>query len=1097
MADRFVPLSAGQLAGWIFAELEEKHTIFGIPTELFWKARPELGSEAFGHALEAPLGVAAGPHTQLAQNIVVAYLLGARFIELKTVQTLDQLEVSKPCIDADNATFNCEWSQELTLEQSIEQYAAAWVLIHALRHRLGWATASAAPRWVFNASIGYNLEGIKSPKMQAFLDKLRDASELVETAVEAVAASYPAVRELSIGRCLSDNITLSTMHGCPPQEIEEIARYLLAERGFHTAIKLNPTLLGPELLRQILNEELGFDEIVVPDAAFEHDTKYADAKAFIERLHELAAQRGLTLGLKLTNTLEVENHRQVFPPAERMMYLSGRALHPLTINVARLLRQDFGTSLPFSLSGGADAFNFADIVACGLSPVTVCSDLLRPGGYTRLPQYLRRLQAAMADAGAERLAQWQQDPDQALARYADAVRRDPRYRERRVHPQAKDTRPLDHFDCISAPCRSGCPTGQEVPEYLHQVASGNLEGALAVIQRTNPLPQITGCVCDHVCESRCVRNHYDQPLAIRAIKRFVAESTHAAPSAPVPRNERAPNVAVIGAGPAGLSAAYYLAQAGCGVELFDGAQELGGTVRATIPRFRLSLEHILRDVELIASCGVILRRGVRIGRDLSFEQLRAEHDAVVIASGATAGLRIGLEDETSAGVWDGYSFLEQVAQDKAPELGADIVVIGGGNAAMDTARTAWRLAPKAKVQVLYRRTRQEMPADPHEIIALDEEGIELIELVAPIAIESEGGAIRRLRCHRMTLSERDASGRPRPVPVEGSEFSLPCSALLICVSQAPELAYLKDSGLSLTRWHTVATERGSLATSAPGVWAAGDVIHGPATVIQALADGRRCAEAILAAHGCADPETAEGERGTAQLRLRTLLSERRPRRGPTTRPASERRDFEPIESVYSAEEAAAEAQRCLLCDERCDLCVTVCPNLANLSYQVRPARFALPELREACGQLVPGKVMRIEVRQVSQVLNITNFCNECGNCTTFCPSAGAPYRDKPRLHLDRASFSAERDNALFFERGATGPRLRLKRHGEELCLEQHEAGYTLHTHQVAAHFDQEFGFLAAEAAGPIPAQSAVSLEPAAELAILLRGLAALPLFAAR
>ena len=287
--------------------------------------------------------------------------------------------MSRPCIDSADETFNCEWSQELKLEQSFDEYLKAWVLVHALAAKLGMP----GPGTLFNMSVGYNLEGIQSPRVQKYIASVRDAKDALPAAVDAVAKVWPGVRDVEIPASLSEHITLSTMHGCPPAEIERIAKYLLEEVGVHTWVKLNPTLLGPERLRGLLNSTFGYG-IEVPDAAFGHDPKFEDALPMVKRLAATARAAGREFGVKLSNTLEVVNHRPVFPSNEKMMYMSGRALHPLTLTLARLVDDELEGEVPISFCGGADAWNFADLVADGMTPITVCTDLLKPGGYSRL-----------------------------------------------------------------------------------------------------------------------------------------------------------------------------------------------------------------------------------------------------------------------------------------------------------------------------------------------------------------------------------------------------------------------------------------------------------------------------------------------------------------------------------------------------------------------------------------------------------------------------------------------------------------------------------------------------------------------------------------
>jgi putative selenate reductase len=282
MSDLFQPISAEQLVAWVFSELDTDDSIFGIPRQHFYTPREDdpFRTTAFGHLLETPFGPAAGPHSQMAQNIVASWLCGARYIELKTVQTLDVLDVSKPCIDMEDEGYNVEWSQELKVHQSFDEYLRAWVLIHALHHKLGFP--GEAPGIVFNLSVGYDLEGIQQPNMQWFLDQMQDCSEHKQAVVEQVARFYPEVRDVDIPDRISDNVTLSTMHGCPPGEIESISTYLLRERQLHTLVKCNPTLLGSERVRTILNQDLQYSDVVVPDIAFEHDLKYPDAVQMLE-----------------------------------------------------------------------------------------------------------------------------------------------------------------------------------------------------------------------------------------------------------------------------------------------------------------------------------------------------------------------------------------------------------------------------------------------------------------------------------------------------------------------------------------------------------------------------------------------------------------------------------------------------------------------------------------------------------------------------------------------------------------------------------------------------------------------------------------------
>ena len=532
MEKEFRPAPIGWLARWMFEDLD-RGLVMGIPRTSFAQPDERMATTRFGRVLGIPLGVAAGPHTQLTQNIVAAWLCGARFIELKTVQILDAIKVSRPCIDAEDVTYNCEWSQELSLDQSFDEYIKAWVLLHALAHKLGMT----GPAVLFNMSVGYNLEGIQSEKVQRFIKRMRSAPEELARVVDEVAKVYPAVRDLKIPAAMTNHVTLSTMHGCPPAEIERIALFMLEELGLDTWVKLNPTLLGPERLRGLLNDKAGFG-ITVPDLAFDHDPKFEAAIGMVQTLRDAASKKGRSFGIKLSNTLEVENHRPIFPPNEKMMYMSGRALHPITLTLANRVTEALDGSVPISFCGGADAWNFPQLVADGMGPVTVCTDLLKPGGYARLAQYVQELSVAMDRVDAESIdefivAHGKENGGEGvaararrnLARHLEQATSEPRFARNPKRVQAKGSRALGYFDCAMAPCQEACPSHQNIPDYMHLVATGRADDALQTILCTNPLPAITGRVCDHPCTEHCVRNHYDEPLAIREIKRFAAATS--------------------------------------------------------------------------------------------------------------------------------------------------------------------------------------------------------------------------------------------------------------------------------------------------------------------------------------------------------------------------------------------------------------------------------------------------------------------------------------------------------------------------------------------------------------------------------------------
>ncbi len=402
-----VPYPFERLVRRMFTELEQRRAIFDLPERKFSlaPAQRDLAVRFHGTTAASPLGPAAGPHSQLAQNIVLSFLGGGRIFELKTVQIQDRLVIPRPCIDARTIGYNVEWSQELTLEQSLEEYVKASMLIELLVASGKLALSPAAARTVFDMSVGYDLAGIRSERVGAFLRGLMDATPVVDRLRAQIPAEYAHLRDLPFTTALSRTLTLSTFHGCPPDEIERITTYLLEEVGLDCVVKLNPTLLGKVETRRILNDVLGYPD-QVPDSAFDSDARYDQAVDFVGRLADRARALGRGLGIKLTNTLVVENPGDFLPKSERLRYLSGPPLHVLAMSLVGRFRATFGGALPISFSAGIDKHNFADAASLGLVPVTVCTDLLRTGGYGRMQSYFELLGKRMDAVSARSIDEW-------------------------------------------------------------------------------------------------------------------------------------------------------------------------------------------------------------------------------------------------------------------------------------------------------------------------------------------------------------------------------------------------------------------------------------------------------------------------------------------------------------------------------------------------------------------------------------------------------------------------------------------------------------------------------------------------------------------
>jgi putative selenate reductase len=404
-----IPAPFANLLRRMLREFEAEGKVFDLPARKFWHGSPDLDTSATFHGRRAasPLGPAAGPHGQMAQNIVLAWLAGSRILELKTVQQNDRLTIPRPCIDAQSVCYNVEWSQELRLAESLREYVKGSMLLDILReiNLLGRPGDPDKDQTLFDMSVGYDLAGIGSPAVRSWIGSMKDASAIVEQLRQEIPDDLRRFRDLDFTTSLSDQITLSTFHGCPASEIEGIARFLMTEMGIQVTVKLNPTLLGRETVEGLLHDLLGYNEIETRPEDFEKDLQWAQALEIVDRLTELGHSLGRGCGVKLSNTLVVRNHRSVFPASEGVMYLSGQPLHVLTLNLLGRFRQ-VRPEVPISFSAGVDNRNFADCVALGLVPVTTCTDLLRPGGYGRLPKYLENLEQRMRSLSVRNLGDY-------------------------------------------------------------------------------------------------------------------------------------------------------------------------------------------------------------------------------------------------------------------------------------------------------------------------------------------------------------------------------------------------------------------------------------------------------------------------------------------------------------------------------------------------------------------------------------------------------------------------------------------------------------------------------------------------------------------
>lgn len=867
MSDKLRPLSFEKLMGLLIEEHNATGSIFGVKD--FYKAgRARL--PIFGMRIENPVGPAAGPVTQTAQGIIAAYVSGARFFELKTVCP-DSEAAEKPSVSVGDRTYSSEHPSELSISEAFGEYVKAWYAIKLISTAFELGVPEG---FVFNMSVGGSLEDLKSEKMNSFIEGLKSAEytpvwrECENWArahmdeLDGVDNTY--ISDISPKVCAS--AVFVPKDGLSAEEIEAAAEYLIEEKHLHTFVRVSPDLLGYYTIRGILDIN-GYDDIEISKEKMESKALYDDLKPVFLRLQNKADMNRLEFGVKVCDGLHVEKANDI---SVKDGLLTGRALFPIAFSLAEKIANDFGGGLRICFAGGADYFTASKLFNAGIWPVTVVSDIIRPGG-------LRRFKQLAEDVSKCDYAQFSGILTSDLPDIEKEVYSGGRYKNIVGAKPKKAEGPIPHINCTKAQCRAVCPLDADIPLVMRLIKNGRSLDALRVIFERNPMPFTVESLCSHPCMDGCSRRFYECPLNIKG------ENYKAAKNAcfdlldeTEPKSGAGAKIAVVGCGPAGLATACFLARQGAKVTIFDKEYRPGGSVTKYIPKSRIEDSDIEWDVTLIQTLGIEMELGVEVTSLKELREQGFEKIVLAIGAGKEKHLKFAFGKNISA-----LEFLEtckRKPEEVEETIMGNVVVIGGGHSAVSAARCAKKLPSVDRVTLVFDKPESEMTASMDEILALKKEGIFISANLIPSGLR--GG---QLLCHVSELGEPDEKTGIRPVIDTGAKDKVPADIAINAIGEEVDDT-LYDEIDSAT-------------------YLVGNANFGyTEDIAKVIADAQKLCKKI--AHSHFDKYVPDNE--------------------------NEDRSFLEKRGKLCADcGKCAEGERCLECDSVCEFCSEVCPNRAN------------------------------------------------------------------------------------------------------------------------------------------------------------------------